>query len=118
MRIVVKVGTNVLRAGTERIHRPRLIDLARQLSALKSQGHEPLLVSSGAIFAGREQLNMGAPSQKRDVPHKQMLAAIGQGRLMALYQQIFEMYGLTAAQALLTRADVPNRTRATLARLK
>ena len=111
MRIVVKVGTNVLRAGTERIHRPRLIDLAKQLSVLKSKGHEPLLVSSGAIFAGREQLNVGAPSQKRDVPHKQMLAAIGQGRLMALYQQIFEMYGLTVAQALLTRADLANRTR-------
>ncbi|RMF00690.1 MAG: glutamate 5-kinase [Chloroflexi bacterium] len=111
MRIVVKVGTNVLRAGTERIHRPRLIDLARQLARLKEEGHQPLLVSSGAIFAGRELLGRGRPSQKNDVPHKQMLAAVGQGQLLSLYQKIFEMYGLTVAQALLTRADLANRTR-------
>ncbi len=111
MRIVIKVGTNVLRAGTEQIHRPRLIDLVRQTATLSSQGHEPILVSSGAIFAGREILGTGAPSQKKDVPHKQMLAAVGQGRLLTLYQQIFEMYNLTVAQALLTRADLANRTR-------
>lgn len=111
MKVVVKVGTNVLRAGTERIHRPRLIDLARQLAVLKEAGHQPILVTSGAIFAGRELLGRGAPSQKKDIPHKQMLAAVGQGHLLALYQKIFEMYGLTVAQALLTRADLANRTR-------
>lgn len=111
MRIVVKVGTNVLRAGTERIHRPRLIDIARQLACLSQAGHEPILVSSGAIFAGREILGLEAPLQKKDVPHKQMLAAVGQGHLQALYQQIFDMYKLTVAQALLTRADLDHRTR-------
>jgi glutamate 5-kinase len=111
MRIVIKVGTNVLRAGTERIHRPRLIDLARQIARLNQEGHEPVLVSSGAIFAGRELLGMDRPAQRKDIPHKQMLAAVGQGRLLALYQQIFEMYNLVVAQALLTRADLANRTR-------
>lgn len=111
MRIVIKVGTNVLRAGTERIHRPRLIDLARQIAALSSAGHEPLLVSSGAIFAGRESLGMTSTALRKDIPYKQMLAAVGQGRLLALYQQIFEMYNLTVAQALLTRADLDHRTR-------
>lgn len=111
MRVVIKVGTNVLRAGTKRIHRPRLIDLARQISALSSAGHEPVLVSSGAIFAGREALEMTSSSLRRDIPYKQMLAAVGQGRLLALYQQIFELYNLTVAQALLTRADLANRTR-------
>ncbi len=111
MRIVIKVGTNVLRAGTERIHRPRLIDLVRQISSLSLEQHEPILVSSGAIFAGREMLGAEAPSQKKDVPHKQMLAAVGQGQLLALYQRIFELYNLTVAQALLTRADLANRTR-------
>lgn len=111
MRIVIKVGTNVLRAGTERIHRPRLIDLARQIAQLSSQGHELILVSSGAIFTGREMLGAQALTQKKDVPHKQMLAAIGQGHLLALYQRIFEMYNLTVAQALLTRGDLANRTR-------
>lgn len=111
MRVVIKIGTNVLSAGSERIHRPHLIDLARQTAGLMRHGHEPILVSSGAIFAGQEMLGIGLPTKKRDVPHKQMLAAIGQGRLVALYQQIFEMYNLTVAQALLTRADLANRTR-------
>ena len=111
MRIVIKVGTNVLRAGTQSIHRPRLIDLARQIACLSQERHQPILVSSGAIFTGREVLGLGKPSQKRDVPHKQMLAAVGQGHLLALYQQIFSMYNLTVAQALLTRGDLANRTR-------
>jgi glutamate 5-kinase len=111
MRIVIKVGTNVLRAGTERIHRPWLIDLARQMAQLNTEGHEPILVSSGAIFTGRELLGLDRPIQRKDIPHKQMLAAVGQGHLLALYQQIFEMYHLIVAQALLTRADLANRTR-------
>lgn len=111
MRIVTKVGTNVLRAGTQRIHRPRLIELARQLARLKEQGHQPLLVSSGAIFAGRELIGVKSLSHNKDIPHKQMLAAIGQGQLLSLYQKIFELYGITVAQALLTRSDLANRTR-------
>jgi glutamate 5-kinase len=111
MRVVIKVGTNILSAGTQGIHRPRLIDLARQIACLNDDRHELILVSSGAIFAGRELLGLSPTSQKRDVPHKQMLAAVGQGHLLALYQQIFQMYNLTVAQALLTRADLANRTR-------
>lgn len=112
MRIVVKVGTNVLRAGTPLIHRPRLIELARQLAELLHGGHEPVLVSSGAIWAGREILSEGVRVllQKQDVRYKQMLAALGQGRLLALYQQIFALYNVTVAQALLTQADLANRT--------
>jgi glutamate 5-kinase len=111
MRIVIKVGTNVLRAGTLSLHRPRLIDLARQIAQLIEQGHQPLLVSSGAIFAGRELLGIRASSQNKDIPYKQMLAAVGQGYLLSLYRQIFEMYNLTVGQALLTRGDLANRTR-------
>ncbi|MBN1217584.1 MAG: glutamate 5-kinase [Anaerolineae bacterium] len=111
MRIVIKVGTNVLRAGTQRIHRPRVIDIARQIAKLNADGHEPLLVSSGAIFAGRELLGTEPRTQRKDIPYKQMLAAVGQGRLLTLYQRIFEMYDITVAQALLTRADLANRTR-------
>ncbi len=111
MRVVIKVGTNVLRAGTEGIHRPRLIEIARQISCLSSQGHEVILVSSGAIFAGREILGFDLATQNKDIPYKQMLAAVGQGHLLTLYQQIFEMYNVTVAQALLTRADLANRTR-------
>lgn len=111
MRIVIKVGTNVLRAGTSVIHRPRLIELARQIAQLNSQGHEPLLVSSGAIFAGRELLGIKTSTQHKDIPYKQMLAAVGQGHLLTLYRQIFDLYHVTVAQALLTKADLANRTR-------
>ncbi len=111
MRIVIKVGTNVLRAGTPGIHRPRLIELARQIAEVSNQGHEPILVSSGAIFAGRELLNLTPAATRKDIPYKQMLAAVGQGHLLTLYQKIFEMYEITVAQALLTRSDLANRTR-------
>ena len=112
MRIVIKVGTNVLRGGTQGIHRPRLIEIARQITTLNQQGHEPLLVSSGAIFAGRELLGwQTAPAQRKDIPYKQMLAAVGQGHLLSLYQQIFELYHMPVAQALLTRDDLAHRTR-------
>jgi glutamate 5-kinase len=111
MRTVIKVGTNVLRGGTERIHRPRLIEIARQIACLSEAGHEPVLVSSGAIFAGQELLGVMSAKRKKDIPHRQMLAAVGQGHLLALYQQIFEMYNLKVAQALLTRGDLDNRTR-------
>jgi glutamate 5-kinase len=111
MRIVIKVGTNVMRGGTQRLHRPRLIDLARQIATLSAANHEVILVSSGAVFAGQELLGVIPPKRRKDIPHRQMLAAVGQGRLMALYQQIFEMYSLVVAQALLTRADLAHRTR-------
>jgi len=68
-----------------------------------------LLVSSGAIFAGREQL--GPPPRRRDIPFKQTLAAVGQVRLMGLYEQFFALYDIPVAQALLTRADLADRGR-------
>jgi glutamate 5-kinase len=67
------------------------------------------MVSSGAMAAGRERLNY--PQLPKDVPAKQMLAAVGQPRLMSLYEQLFGLYGLPVAQVLLTRADLANRRR-------
>jgi glutamate 5-kinase len=88
-RLVIKVGTNVLTAGTDRLNRPRIVDLARQISEARVQGIEVVLVSSGAVAAGRERLQV--PSKRKDLPIKQLLAAIGQGRLMHLYEQpLFE----------------------------
>lgn len=109
MRIVVKLGTHTLTDNGDRLSRPRMIDLVRQMADLRSQGHEILLVSSGAIFAGREVL--GPPPRRRDIPYKQVLAAVGQGRLMGLYEQFFGLYGIIVAQALLTRADLAHRGR-------
>jgi glutamate 5-kinase len=109
MRIVIKLGTSSLTNGTTHIAPPFLIDLARQIAQLQASGHQVVLVSSGAIAAGREKLNF--PRLPKDMPAKQMLAAIGQPRLMALYEQIFGLYGMVVAQILLTRADLSHRRR-------
>jgi glutamate 5-kinase len=109
MRIVIKLGTSTLTNGTLCLSQPLLIDFARQASLLLGMGHQVVLVSSGAIAAGRERL--GFPDLPKDIPAKQMLAAIGQSRLMSIYDQIFGLYGLTVAQILLTRMDLASRRR-------
>ena len=96
-------------AGTPRLAPPRLVELARQVAQLRADGREVIVVSSGAMAAGRERLDF--PQLPKDLPAKQMLAAIGQPRLMAIYEQIFGLYGLTIAQVLLTRADLADRRR-------
>jgi glutamate 5-kinase len=108
-RIVVKLGTSVLTDGTDRLHRPRMVDLARQIAQLRASGSEVVLVSSGAVLAGWERL--GFPKRRREIAHKQALAAVGQGRLMHIYGQLFEIYDVPVAQALLTRADLRDRVR-------
>lgn len=66
-----------------------------------------VVVSSGAIAAGRERLQF--PRLPKEIPAKQMIAAVGQPRLMALYEQLFGLYQLTIAQVLLTRRDLTDR---------
>ncbi|MCL4560675.1 MAG: glutamate 5-kinase [Chloroflexi bacterium] len=108
-RIVVKLGSSTLTAGTPNLSPPHMVDLARQLAALHAQGSQVILVSSGAIAAGREALHF--PELPDFVPAKQMLAAVGQPRLMGYYEQFFRIYGETVAQVLLTRADLEDRRR-------
>jgi glutamate 5-kinase len=105
--IVVKLGTSTLTAGTASLSPKRMVDLARQMAELHQEGRKVVLVSSGAIAAGRERLAF--PQLPRDIPAKQMLAAVGQPRLMALYEQLFDIYEVTVAQVLLTRADLTDR---------
>jgi len=109
MRLVVKFGTSTLTGGTTKLSSARIVDLVRQLSALREAGHEVVLVSSGAMAAGREALDY--PQLPKEVPAKQMLSAVGQPRLMALYEQLFGLYTVTVAQVLLTRGDLANRRR-------
>jgi glutamate 5-kinase len=108
-RIVIKLGTSTLTNHTPHISPPRLVELVRQMGSLFSEGREVVVVSSGAIAAGRERLKF--PQLPKDIPAKQMLAAVGQPRLMSIYEQIFGLYGLTAAQVLLTRSDLTDRRR-------
>ncbi len=108
-RIVIKIGSSTLTAGTRRISKPRLIDLTRAIHQIKQQGCQVMVVSSGAIAAGREIL--GFPDLPKFIPAKQMLAAVGQPRLMEIYEQFFSIYEQKVAQVLLTRADLTDRRR-------
>jgi glutamate 5-kinase len=108
-RIVIKLGTSTLTAKTPHLAPPRLIEIARQVTTLRTDGHEIIVVSSGAMAAGRGRLNF--PQLPKEVPAKQMLAAVGQPLLMGLYEDIFGLYGLTVAQVLLTSDDLTDRRR-------
>jgi len=109
MLIVVKIGTSTLTSGTTKITPPLVVELARQIVHIQDSGHQVILVSSGAMAAGREKL--GYPQLPKGLPAKQMLSAVGQLRLMAIYEQVFALYGRTVAQVLLTRADLADRRR-------
>jgi glutamate 5-kinase len=106
-RIVIKIGTSTLTAGSKKLNPAQMVDLARQCAALHAQKCQVVLVSSGAMAAGREEL--GYPTLPKGVPAKQMLAAVGQPRLMAMYEQYFGIYKVHVAQVLLTRADLADR---------
>lgn len=108
-RIVIKLGTSVLTGGTAELDRAHMVDLARQCAALHNEGREVILCSSGAIAAGRERLHY--PDVPATVAAKQMLAAVGQTRLMLVWEQLFGLYGIHVGQVLLTRADIRNRNR-------
>ena len=107
-RIVIKLGTSTLTGGTAYLSPPRIVDLVRQMAHLHDQGCDLILVTSGAIAVGRQRLDF--PQLPKDIPAKQMLAAVGQPRLMALYEQLFGLYGLMVAQVMLTRTDLSLRT--------
>ncbi len=106
-RIVIKVGTSTLTGGSNHLDKPRLVDLARQLSVIASHGTMVTLVSSGAVAAGRELLNY--PHLSKHIPGKQILASVGQPYLMSIYMDLFKIYNLAAAQILLTRNDFIHR---------
>ncbi|MCD6474718.1 MAG: glutamate 5-kinase [Anaerolineaceae bacterium] len=108
-RIIVKFGTSTLTAGEKSLSKPRMIDLVKQVSTLCSAGLEVVLVTSGGIVAGREKLNY--PDLPKFLPAKQMLAAVGQPRLLFIYTQLFELFDRQIAQVLLTRDDFVNRKR-------
>jgi glutamate 5-kinase len=106
-RIVVKLGTNLLTGGSSQLDQDIMSSLVAQIARLHKQGLELLLVSSGAIAAGRHKL--GLTKELRGIPYKQVLASVGQSRLMNVYEQLFSQHNITVAQALLTKADLSDR---------
>jgi glutamate 5-kinase len=106
---VVKIGSRVLASDTELIPR-----LAREVAALKADKRSVVLVSSGAIALGT--LRLGYPSRPKETAKLQAAAAAGQSVLMRRYDEAFGALGLTAAQVLLTHADLAERERLNNAR--
>ncbi|MCL2820663.1 MAG: glutamate 5-kinase [Oscillospiraceae bacterium] len=107
-RVVFKVGTSTLCHSGKGLNFRNIDRLARVLTDIKNQGHEVILVSSGAIGAGVSKL--GLTERPEDIRKKQAVAAVGQLELMHIYDKLFGEYGATVGQILLTREDVDRPT--------
>lgn len=109
-RIVVKLGTHVVTHDGVDLALGRLMSLVESMARLRQAGREVVLVSSGAVGMGMRVL--GLSERPRSLGLRQACAAVGQGRLIALYTQAFANFGITAAQVLLTQEDLGDRDRA------
>ena len=108
-RIVVKVGTSSLSYPNGRMNFHSIEKLAYVLSAIRQQGIQVILVTSGAIGVGAGRL--GLTHRPKELARKQALAAVGQAELIKIYQKFFEEYNQTVAQVLLTKdvVEIPSR---------
>ena len=109
-RIVVKVGTSTLTHDSGNLDLRSMEHLVRTLSDLSGMGHEIILVTSGAIAVGTAKL--GLPERPKELRMKQATAAVGQCRMMHLYDKLFSEYNRSMAQILLTGDDVEEEDRA------
>jgi len=105
-RIVIKIGSSSLTHSTGRLNLHRIETLARVLSDFKNAGKSIVLVTSGAISAGKARL--GLDHRPSTTEEKQAMAAVGQCELMSIYERFFRMYGHTVGQILITRDTVDN----------
>jgi len=109
-RLVVKVGTHVVTNEESELATGRVTDLVLGLAGERKAGREVVLVTSGAVGMGMRLL--GLRQRPRSLGLRQACAAVGQGRLMAAYAEVFGKQGLIAAQVLLTQEDLGDRDRA------
>lgn len=109
-RIVVKIGSSSLTHGeTGDMDYIRMEKLVREISDIRNQGKEVILVTSGAIAAGKNALNLKeirVDSQAETLAVKQACSAVGQARLMMTYQKLFAEYNQVAAQILMTKNTI------------
>ena len=106
-RVVVKIGSSSLNYGeTGNLNFTKLEHLVRELCNLRNRGMDVCLVSSGAIAVGRQTLGMD--ERPKDISTKQACAAVGQARLMMIYQRLFAEYNQVAGQVLMTKNTMVN----------
>lgn len=108
-RIVIKLGTGVLTDSRKQPDLEQMGQLVSQIAAIRAQGKEVVIVSSGAVGAGMGVL--GYEKRPGDLSELQACAAVGQPRLMAIYENLFNQAGLHAAQVLLTHDDLEHHER-------
>jgi glutamate 5-kinase len=108
MRVVAKIGTSSLTDDVGVIDRAMIANVCQQIARLRADGHEVVLVTSGAVSAGVSALGM--KERPSDIRTLQALAAAGQSRLMEVYNAEFGSHGLVAAQVLLVPHDFVDRT--------
>lgn len=108
MRLVIKVGTSTLAYPSGRINIRHIEEFCKVLSDIKNQGHEIVVVSSGAIAMGIGKLNL--KSRPEDIPTRQAAAAVGQCELMYTYDKLFSEYNHVVAQLLITDYVVKDDT--------
>jgi len=106
--MVVKLGTSLLTGGSDRLDQDMMSRLVDQVARLHQQGVEIVVVSSGAMAAGRQRLSLAR--KLKSIPFKQVLCSVGQSRLMHIYEELFGQYDIPVAQALLTKADISDRS--------
>ena len=108
-RLVIKLGTTLLTSGKDHLDLSVMASLVEQAVKLHARGREIILVSSGAVAAGREKLRRRPAGEQGSTAFKQVLASIGQSHLMSTYDTLFSRHDITIAQALLTRDCVTDR---------
>lgn len=105
-RIVIKLGTNVLRNENGDVALSRIYSYIESIAKLVKSGKEVVLVTSGAVGLGKKKLGL---TNTDGIALKQACASIGQGKLMSLYEDGFDSYGIIAGQILLTEDDFSQR---------
>jgi glutamate 5-kinase len=106
-RIIIKIGSNVLTQKNGLPDQPRISHLVDQIAAIKKQGKEVILVSSGAVASGRSLISID--EKVNSVAARQLLASIGQVKLINTYAHLFEQYQMLCSQVLVTKEDFRDR---------
>jgi glutamate 5-kinase len=102
-RVVIKVGTNVLTNKDNRIVRPIIHQIVKQIATICEENVQPILISSGSVIAGKEVV--GQCSLMDTQTRRQVFSSVGQPRMMRTYYETFHDYGLRCAQVLATKRD-------------
>lgn len=122
MVLVVKIGTSSLTDADGVVRHEAIVKLCDEVARVRADGHEVVIVTSGAIGAGLPALGLGGDRRPRDARTLQAVSAVGQSRLMAVYVDELERHGLIGGQILLAPLDFVDRrqylqARGTLTRL-